>query len=205
MDWMGSSEFERLLAIVEPYTYRKYLTLPKMLINASSDEFFLPDSWQFYWSELCGEKHIRYVPNSGHSLKKTDAAETLIAFYHSIVTGTSRPDFEWHVQNGSIHITTDPKNQPEKITLWQATNDSARTFRYDLVGKIWTSTSIELNESGHYEVHVDSPAKGWKAFFVELIFPGPGKYPFKQTTGVTVVPETLPFPKYTPNPPRGTR
>jgi len=44
------------------------LTLPKMLINACDDEFFLNDSWQFYWNDLVGEKHIRYVPNTGHSL-----------------------------------------------------------------------------------------------------------------------------------------
>ena len=38
-----------------------------------------------------------------------------------------------------------------------------------------------------------APAKGWTAFFVELTFPSGGKYPFKVTTAVRVLPDTLPY------------
>jgi PhoPQ-activated pathogenicity-related protein len=205
MDWMGSSEFSRLLAIVEPYSFQDRLTLPKMLINASGDEFFLPDSWQFYWNDLVGEKHIRYVPNSGHSLDETDAIETLIAFYHSIITASRRPDFDWRVTDGEIMIETDPDMPPETVLLWQAVNDSARNFRVDVAGKVWTSETIVLAPDGRYRVRAAPPAKGWKAFFVELTFPGPGKYPHKQTTGVVVTPDRLLYPAYEAGMPRGTR
>jgi PhoPQ-activated pathogenicity-related protein len=198
MDWMNSVEFARLLEITDPYTYRNHLTLPKMIINASGDEFFLPDSWKFYWQNLVGEKHVRYVPNTGHSLKDTDALETLIAFHHSIVTNRPRPDFDWQVENGAVAIQTNPQFPPTEIKLWQAVNDSLRSFRVDILGKKWTSENIPLAANGHYQVQVEKPARGWKAFFVELTFPGPGKYPFKQTTGVVVVPETLPFPEFKP-------
>ena len=47
---------------------------------------------------------------------------------------------------------------------------------------------------------------GWTAFFVELTFPSGGKYPLKVTSGVRVVPDTLPYPapprKPTPPPAR---
>lgn len=198
MDWMGSVEFDRLLEISDPYTYRQQLTLPKMIINASGDEFFLPDSWKFYWKDLVGEKHVRYVPNTGHSLKDTDALETVIAFHHSIIKNQPRPDFSWEVDNGTVVIQTHPQFPPREITLWQAVNDSLRTFRVDILGKVWTSEKIPLAADGHYRVTVEKPAQGWKAFFVELTFPGPGKFPFKQTTGVVVVPETLPFPEFKP-------
>ena len=38
------------------------------------------------------------------------------------------------------------------------------------------------------------PPKGWTASFIELTFPGKVK-PFKFTTGVVVLPVTLPFAK----------
>ena len=49
------------------------LTMPKLLLNASGDEFFLPDSSQFYFDALRGETHVRYVPNAAHALEKSDA------------------------------------------------------------------------------------------------------------------------------------
>jgi len=64
MDWIGTPEFRRLMQIEEPYEYRDRLTLPKLMLNASGDEFFLPDSSQFYFDGLRGEKHLRYVPNA---------------------------------------------------------------------------------------------------------------------------------------------
>ena len=76
MDWMGTPQFRALMKIEEPYEYRDRLTMPKLMLNASGDQFFLPDSSQFYFDELKGEKHVRYVPNTSHSLEKSDAIET---------------------------------------------------------------------------------------------------------------------------------
>ena len=64
MDWMGTPQFRALMKIEEPYEYRDRLTMPKFLLNASGDQFFLPDSSQFYFDDLRGEKHLRYVPNT---------------------------------------------------------------------------------------------------------------------------------------------
>ena len=69
MDRIGDPRFDKLLALVEPYSYRDRLTIPKYIINASGDQFFLPDSWQFYFDDLKGEKYLRYVPNADHSLQ----------------------------------------------------------------------------------------------------------------------------------------
>ena len=75
MDRMDDPRFDKLLALVEPYSYRDRLTIPKFIINASGDQFFLPDSWQFYFDDLKGEKYLRYVPNADHSLKDTNAPD----------------------------------------------------------------------------------------------------------------------------------
>lgn len=205
MEWIGSEEFDRLLQMVDPYSYRQMLTLPKMLINAADDEFFVSDSWQFYWNDLVGEKHIRYVPNTGHSLKGTDAGETLIAFFNSIVTNTPRPKFDWKVQNGEILIETDPASPPQEVRLWSAVNAKARDFRINVVGKAWTSRMIPISPDGKYHLKAEAPPEGWKAFMGEVTFKGPAGTPFKMTTGVVVVPDELPYPPYQSPTPKGTR
>jgi hypothetical protein len=40
---------------------------------------------------------------------------------------------------------------------------------------------------------VPAPEKGWTAYLVELTFASGGKYPFKFSTEVSVVPDVLPF------------
>lgn len=67
----------------DPYEYRARLTMPKMIINATGDQFFVPDSSRFYFDALPGEKHLRYVPNADHSMRHTDVDETVLAFYRS--------------------------------------------------------------------------------------------------------------------------
>ena len=62
MGWQDTPEYKRLLEIIEPYEYLERYTMPKFLINACGDQFFLPDSWKFYYKNLLGQKHIRYVP-----------------------------------------------------------------------------------------------------------------------------------------------
>jgi hypothetical protein len=39
---------------------------------------------------------------------------------------------------------------------------------------------------------VPTPAEGWTAFFAELVFDSGGKYPYKFTTQVHVLPDKLP-------------
>ena len=44
MDWDRTVEFRNLMKIEEPFEYRQRLTMPKFIINASGDQYFLPDS-----------------------------------------------------------------------------------------------------------------------------------------------------------------
>jgi PhoPQ-activated pathogenicity-related protein len=199
MDWMGTPQFRALMKIEEPYEYRDRLTLPKFIVNASGDEFFLPDSSQFYFDDLRGEKQLRYVPNTGHSLDKTDAIQSVHAFYASVVKGTPRPEIRWTFEpDGSIKVVT--KELPDDVRVWQATNPKARSFRHDTSGAAYTSSALKPSGPNTWIASVPPPAAGWTAFFVEMTFPSGGKYPHKVTSGVRVVPDTLPYPA----PKRGT-
>jgi PhoPQ-activated pathogenicity-related protein len=191
---VGTPEYREILQIEDPYNYRDRprLKMPKFIINASGDQFFLPDNSQFYYNELPEEKYLRYVPNAKHNLEGSDARESLAAFYQSVLDGTPRPKFSWKKESdGSLRVTV--KDKPAQVNLWQATNPNARDFRVDTIGKAYTSTSLAAQSDGTYVTNVSKPANGFTAFFVELVYPTGKKYPFKFTTEVSVVPDILPF------------
>jgi PhoPQ-activated pathogenicity-related protein len=162
------------------------------MINATGDEFFLPDSSKFYFDDLPGEKYLYYVPNVSHSLGSPDVQRTLEAFYHSVVTGSPRPRMEWKIEpDGTIRAQADQK--PSEVKMWQATNPQTRDFRYQTIGPAWRSAPLAPRE-GVYVARAGLPPQGWTAYFIEMTFPGKGRHPFRLTTGVKVVPDKLPFP-----------
>jgi len=85
------------------------------------------------------------------------------------------------------------KQLPRAVLLWQATNPAARNFRLDTIGAAYRSTPLTLSGPNTWIARVEPPAAGWTAFFVEMSFPGAGKYPLKITSGVRVLPDKLPF------------
>jgi PhoPQ-activated pathogenicity-related protein len=171
--------------------------MPKYIVNAAGDQFFCPDSSQFYYDDLVGEKLLRYVPNAEHSLKDTDAIESIIAFHSTVVAGTPRPRYGWRFESdGSIHVTTETK--PTAVLLWQATNSKTRDFRVDTIGRAYTSSPIAEDSSGHYVARLHPPTSGWTASFVELTYDVGASFPLKVTTAVRVLPETLPYPDLDP-------
>ena len=197
MDWQDTKRYAELLKVVEPYEYRDRYEMPKLLINAGSDQFFTPDSSQFYFNDLPGEKYLRYVPNAGHSLKGSDAYETLLAYYALILTEKPRPKFTWEYPNGSS-ILVKPEDRPNSVKLWQVSNTEARDFRLETVGKTWASNTLSPSADGGYQASVDTPDKGWTAFMVELTYKTSMGGALKLTTPVRVTPERLPFPPYEP-------
>jgi PhoPQ-activated pathogenicity-related protein len=192
MDWNGTPEYRALMKIEEPYEYRSRLTMPKFIINAAGDQFFLPDSSQFYFKDLPGVKYLRYVPNTDHSLKGSDAYETLLACYDAVLHEARLPQFSWKAEKGgTLRVTT--QERPTSVKLWQATNPDARDFRMETLGPRYESKDLSDSGDGVYVAKVAAPVKGWTAFFVELTFPSGSQAPFKFTTQVCVVPDVLPY------------
>ncbi len=194
-DKIGTPEYAEILAIEDPYNYRdrERLKIPKYVINASGDQFFLPDNSQFYYAALPEEKHLRYVPNAKHNLEGSDARESIEAFYQAILTDRPRPRFSW-IKGKDGTLTVRSEETPQAVNLWQATNPEARDFRVDTIGKAWTSSRpMGAAKKDMYVGRVPAPDKGFTAFFVELVYPSGGRYPFKFTTEVSVVPDILPY------------
>ncbi len=188
---MHTPEFEALCDIVDPYSYIDRLVMPKYIINSTGDQFFLPDSWQFYFDDLKGEKYLRYVPNTDHGLSM-EAYMNVASFHYAIINDTPRPKFSWRMEDDG-NLVVECETQPSKVLLWQATNPEARDFRLETIGEAYTSSVAEPVEPGVYRTAIAAPENGWTAFLLELEFPNPGfMLPFKFTTGVSILPQVWP-------------
>ena len=184
--------YRDLIRLVDPYYYRDQLKMPKYIVNSAGDQFFLPDSSQFYFDKLPGENYLRYVPNTDHSLSNSDARESIATYTSLVAAGVPRPKFSWSMEeDGSIRVLT--ADQPSEVRLWQAVNPDARDFRLATLGAAWSSRLLGSDGGGVYHGRVLLPEKGWIAFFVELTYtPAPGKK-LKFTTAVRVLPNVLPY------------
>lgn len=182
-----------LYRIEDPYYYLDRLTMPKYIVNGSGDQFFCPDSSQFYYDDLKGEKHIRYVPNADHSVDNSiDALFSIVAFYQMIIDGQPRPEITWTFEDdGAIRVRSETK--PQQVLLWQATNPEARDFRVATIGQGYRSTELKPEADGSWVGRISAPEKGWTAGFVEVSFPTGTWLPFKVSTAVRVLPDTLPY------------
>ena len=132
--------------------------MPKFVVNASGDQYFPPDSSQFYFGDLPGEKYLRYVPNADHSLRDSDAMESIIAFYQTILAGRPRPKYSWTFESdGSIRVKTDDVAQSGHAL---ASDQSAgpRLPREDDRQNL-SEPAAEGRGGGVYVGKIDPPAK----------------------------------------------
>lgn len=190
MDLRHDPDYMELMKIEDPYAYRDRFTMPKCIINATGDQFFCPDSSQFYYDDLPGEKHLCYVPNTEHSLKESNAAESLLAFHYAIVHDVPRPEFTWTIEDNKI--TVHCKTKPSKVTLWQANNPKTRDFRVDTIGRAYKPIELKQTAEGTYVAELSKPEMGWTASLIQCEFDIGAPVPLRLSTPVKILPETLP-------------
>ncbi len=189
-----SPEGRWLADIVDPFSYVATLDIPKLVLNSTGDQFFLPDAAQFYVGGLPGETLVRQLPNTDHGLTNGlfEALDAILAWYNTVLTGTPRPSVEWQLDGTLLEVQSDPP--AKSATLWQATNEKTRDFRLETIGTAWTSSALKMQAPGSWQVQLEEPAEGWRGYMVELVFPGVDGPPDQTyTTPVFVTPDELPF------------
>jgi PhoPQ-activated pathogenicity-related protein len=189
-----SEEGTQLWKMVDPYSFRDRLTIPKFLINGSNDRYWTLNALDLYWNGLKGPKHLVELPNAGHGLEANRdwAMSGLGAFFRHSVTGRPMPTLSWAIENpasteGTLTLSADPA--PRSARLWTATA-ATRDFRESK----WTSAPLEAGTI--MSAHLAKPATGHSAAFADLeyqidgipyhittTFFEPGIKPVKATTG----------------------
>ena len=195
---LHSPEISRLMKIIDPINYTDFLTMPKYIVTASADDFFLPDSSRYYFETLRGEKWLRTLPNLRHYIARMDreqVSNTLASFYGTVIDQRPMPSVYWEQENDTLSIKS--SRPPKSVKLWTAYNPNNRDFRAtpDNPGvEPFTATPVRMlcNSSCRLNVSIANTGKGWKASFLELSFSNKPYQDFVITTQTFITPDTYP-------------
>jgi len=206
-------QFADLLDLVGPSAFVDRLTMPKFVICATGDEFFMPESAEFFWQYLMGPKYLKMLPNAEHSLAghEIDIVLNVQQFFEAFIQSRELPTLDWEFSNNGSTITVMLSQQPKNVQLWEAYNPKARDFRLVVCGKanstcvnpiLWAPKDLNVTSMGDgtymATATMNVPEKGWRGGMVEASFELTrisGRLdPFKLTSAVTIVPLTLPYP-----------
>jgi PhoPQ-activated pathogenicity-related protein len=195
----GSPELAKVIAHEDPLAYLpRVANIPKYIVNATGDEFFPTDSLRHYEDKLPGVWRARCVPNAGHSLRNSAAPLEILSFYRAVAAGKPLPAITWSCSPGADADTVVVKasEKPLSVTLWEATNEKARDFRFNNGASAWTDTILAPAGDGlEFTAKVAKPSAGYKAYMLEARFAGVkgAAEPLVFTTRVFITPDTLPF------------
>ena len=163
-----AKEVKNLWAMVDPWSYREKLKLPKVIVCGTNDPYWTQDALNLYWDDLAGPKWILYVPNAGHNLEETRengkkdrerVLNTISAATRWFVEGKAPPAIAWY-QEG-FTFTVDGGPDTKSIRLWQADSDS-RDFRKAK----WTGAEVPQSKNSA-KIQFDRPKTGFRAAFAE--------------------------------------
>ena len=189
------SNYLKLLQLEDPFTYftvapyqKKLAQMSKYIVNASGDDFFPPDSAQYYYPALSEKKLLFYLPNSGHYIEYSPSisqlASTLSAFYKRIISHQALPVITWNRTADELKI--DYSEKPSKIILWSAENPITRDFRFSCAIH-YQPTDIQVKEQVS-KLKIPTSKQGWSASYVELDFPDG----LRASTPIFISPNTYP-------------
>jgi PhoPQ-activated pathogenicity-related protein len=206
----------QLATFIDPLSFNERLTMPKLIISASGDQFFLPDDANFFYSQLTGPTYLQIWENDDHGLGNhlDERDHNLQAFFLNAYQDLPFPDIRWSRSvtdiSGRISLLVNPT--PLTIKSWWAdtTNITCepfgdiegvcrRDFRIRTLiadsGILWKDQPVYDLGGGEYVVAYDKGNFGYRGFFVEMTFPGPTGYTMRFTTEMVIIPDTYPFPK----------
>ena len=174
---------QKLASIVDPYAYRKSLTMPKLIINGTNDNYWPVDALNLYWDDLPDQKHALYVPNAGHGIRDVGRLLGAVAALHQDACGeASLPEATWEFeeQDDALQLTIDSDQPIKTCRIWLAETEE-RDFR----DANWRPTPITPN-STEYRYELEIPTAGYAALFGEMIYEAK-HYPLYLSTSVRVV------------------
>lgn len=122
-----------LWQMMDPFTYRNQLSIPKLMIVGANDRYWAVDAMSIYWNELKGPTHAHRVANAGHNLDdggdgRNHALRTLAVFFRHSVDGKALPTLKWEfpMSADNVGLTIHCSAPAEGARLWYctaATND----------------------------------------------------------------------------------
>ncbi|KAK2192423.1 hypothetical protein NP493_31g00002 [Ridgeia piscesae] len=204
--YMGHPRMKEIVSLVDPYDFIDKYTIPTMMVDGTSDQFFLPDDSHLFFSQIPGPKYMLMLPNRDHSLIPfLDALAAMKAFAVGVATGFKFPRVSWQLietPTGGKIVFNSSDVKPTHISSYAAVTATAdrRDFRANYGVKarpsyvFWYQYNVVDEGNGIYVAEFDKPDKGWLGFLVEAVYKGPFGHPLTLTSEVNIIPNTFPYP-----------
>jgi PhoPQ-activated pathogenicity-related protein len=181
----GTTGGRALNAIVDPYSYRKQITQPKLILLGTNDRYWPLDALNLYWDGLSGKRYVCYIPNNGHGLKDVPRIVGALCALHLNAAGKLElPKLDWKLQesDGKLSLRLKSNVKPARVVAWIATAPT-KDFRE----ATWTSQPIQEVDGG-FRHELAAPTSGYAAMFGEAMFEHAAA-PFFLSTNVKIVGE----------------
>jgi PhoPQ-activated pathogenicity-related protein len=172
-----SEEGDAITKMVDPYSYRKKLTMPKMIFIGTNDEYWPVDAIKNYIDSIPGDNYIHYVPNAGHDLGGGEQAlMALSAFWGRTLEKQPYTELSYEISADNSSATLSVKSSSDELVnayIWSADSED-RDFR----DEEWNSKEIKFSAEEAAKYSVEFPKKGFKAFYIDMEYSDPkgGKY-----------------------------
>jgi len=172
------TDMQELAFLVDPYTYRDRITMPKLIVTGTNDRYWPLDALNVYYDDLVGEKYILYVPNKGH-----DAGDMrrvigdAVAFFLKVDGKVQFPKLVWDYKEkeGGVELSVNSDLEPVSVSAW-ITESPTRDFRE----AEWHKAEMTLDGST-YRYTLRNPEQGYAAVFGEAVYKSGGREFFLST------------------------
>ncbi|WP_185958267.1 PhoPQ-activated pathogenicity-related family protein [Fodinibius sediminis] len=181
---INSPSGKELVTMIDPFSYREALDMPKLIFIGTNDPYWLVDAVKNYFDQLPGENYIFYTPNAGHGLRDGEEATPVLSeFFGDMIDDSAYPVFtyEYDRDEEGLRISISSEQPVKQIEQWVA-HSTDRDFRDDQ----WTMVPASPDETGRFSTTVAHPEKGFLAIYWNVVYEGDvrSRYPLSTRTFV---------------------
>jgi PhoPQ-activated pathogenicity-related protein len=164
---INTEQGDALATMIDPYSYRDKLTMPKLILIGTNDPYWPVDAVKNYFNDLQGENFIHYTPNAGHDLNGgQQARRSLSAFFCNTFADIPYAECSWEVSESGTGVTLNVEGSANAIKaayLWSA-NSQDRDFR----DEVWSSSDLDAQDNSTVSTTLIYPETGFRAFYIGL-------------------------------------
>lgn len=168
---LKTEEGRAFAALVDPFTYRERITMPKLIVNGTNDAYWTLDALNLYRDQLSGPVYQIYVPNAGHGIADIQRVLGAAAgFVNLVAAQAALPEYTWtHAAEDGQAVLRITAPAATKCDLWSARADRARFGE-----ATWSATPM-AKEGDVWIGRVPLPETGAVAVFGEASFEVAGR------------------------------
>jgi len=172
---------KKIADMIDPFAYNERLTLPKLIINSTNDQFGVVDSVSVYFNELKGDSnYLFYVPNAKHDFgyfsnkpfnqsfvtQITPALNTIKNFIAKCVGNGNVPNVNGTWSESAESIKCEIKIDPTLV--YEVLSYEAEAPTKDFRNIRWTGKRVTNYDSNGFVFETKKPVVGVKTVYCEV-------------------------------------